>query len=232
VQEAGVGLATKVLHKMGVRLQDVNALHNANALDEERTTFTCDGEKVRGFASSVVPTLEEKTISEHPQPHTQQDRGATSPTPQDTKQEYKESIVPEQNKEAPTDRMESAAGVETDAKPAERLPVDSEKTPQPASTRNGELVGPPATAPKTDDAPRQVTSATNKLTAQEEAALPVRPALRKYLNADLRSKTWALPVPAPNVDPHGFDDPLADSFWKDMWVASAVHNVRLILFVK
>lgn len=33
--------------------------------------------------------------------------------------------------------------------------------------------------------------------------------------------------PKPNVDPHGFDDPLSPGFYEDVWTASAQHNVRV-----
>lgn len=45
-----------------------------------------------------------------------------------------------------------------------------------------------------------------------------------------RSNTrWTVSVPKPDVNPYGFDDPIADSFWKGVWVASAVHNVSIYL---
>ena len=40
-----------------------------------------------------------------------------------------------------------------------------------------------------------------------------------------RSKIWAVPTHRPQIDPDIFEDPVADAFWKDAWVASAVHNV-------
>ena len=42
-----------------------------------------------------------------------------------------------------------------------------------------------------------------------------------------RRKTWALPTPTPVVDLEGFEDPVCDGFWKNMWVACAVHNVSV-----
>jgi phospholipase D1/2 len=30
----------------------------------------------------------------------------------------------------------------------------------------------------------------------------------------------------PHVDPDGFEDPISDAFWKNVWVASAAYNVR------
>lgn len=34
------------------------------------------------------------------------------------------------------------------------------------------------------------------------------------------------PTRRPVVDPNNFEDPICDKFWKDVWVASAVHNVN------
>jgi phospholipase D1/2 len=40
------------------------------------------------------------------------------------------------------------------------------------------------------------------------------------------NKTWKLPPP-PDVDPCGFEDPISDKFWRNVWVACAMHNVSL-----
>ncbi|KAF9221001.1 phospholipase D [Gyrodon lividus] len=42
-----------------------------------------------------------------------------------------------------------------------------------------------------------------------------------------KNKAWALPTPAPHVDPDGFEDPISDEFWKNVWVACAVHNTEI-----
>lgn len=36
---------------------------------------------------------------------------------------------------------------------------------------------------------------------------------------------WTVPTTKPKVEPEDFEDPVSDAFWKDIWVASAVHNV-------
>lgn len=40
-----------------------------------------------------------------------------------------------------------------------------------------------------------------------------------------RSRIWTVPTRRPQVHPDIFEDPVADAFWTDAWVASAVHNV-------
>ncbi|KAF8349296.1 phospholipase D, partial [Amanita rubescens] len=54
------------------------------------------------------------------------------------------------------------------------------------------------------------------------ARSPIRGGLYKS-----RSKIWAVPTSRPQVDPDIFEDPLADAFWKDVWLASAEHNTRI-----
>jgi len=56
------------------------------------------------------------------------------------------------------------------------------------------------------------------------AQSPIRRSLHKS-----RSKIWAVSTSRPRVDPDIFEDPLADTFWKDVWVASAEHNVCIRL---
>ncbi|KAF8323532.1 uncharacterized protein EI90DRAFT_3146978 [Cantharellus anzutake] len=38
---------------------------------------------------------------------------------------------------------------------------------------------------------------------------------------------WTLPNSKPKIDPHGFKDPLIDSFYKDVWIATAAHNTEI-----
>ncbi|KAF8840775.1 phospholipase D [Paxillus ammoniavirescens] len=40
-------------------------------------------------------------------------------------------------------------------------------------------------------------------------------------------KAWALPTLSPHVDPDSFEDPVSDDFWKNVWVACAVHNTEI-----
>ena len=61
--------------------------------------------------------------------------------------------------------------------------------------------------------------------AGEEAVVGAKKAARKHLASKLGNKNWTLPTPAPEVDPHEFDDPICDKFWKSTWVACANHNV-------
>ena len=62
-------------------------------------------------------------------------------------------------------------------------------------------------------------------TEEEKEAPSARSTLRKHLSAKVGTKQWTLPTPTPHVDPHGFEDPVCDAFWKHVWLASAAHNV-------
>lgn len=93
-----------------------------------------------------------------------------------------------------------------------------------ARVEGGELYGAPADASKTetqDNEPPHARSGINDADEQEQAA----PAARSTIRKSLASKQWTLLQPTPKIDPNGFEDPICDAFWKDMWVAAAVHNV-------
>lgn len=188
-------LASQALHKIGVgsapdsRIADVTVMN-------ERQTFTRDGEKEPGFTSAVVPTLEEKMVSEHRPPGS---KALGTPILEDPEIEKSE--------------REGTA-------------------PETARLDNGQLFGAPADASKdakTDDEPPHAKGAKDDADAEEKKAPRARSILRKHLMADLGQSPWTLPTPTPKVDPDGFADPVCDEFWKDVWVASAVHNVSRCL---
>lgn len=92
-----------------------------------------------------------------------------------------------------------------------------------AKTVDGQRFGAPADADETDSHPP--AGAGQVLSPDEEAAPAARSVLRKHLASKLGHNTWTVPTPRPHVDPNGFEDPIADSFWKEVWIAGAVHNV-------
>ncbi|QRW00574.1 hypothetical protein RhiJN_28592 [Ceratobasidium sp. AG-Ba] len=102
--------------------------------------------------------------------------------------------------------------------------------PKEATTANGEKFGAPADAspnPMTDDQPPHARSGDKDFSADEQAAVQARTLLRKHLSVSVGAKPWTVPTPAPNIDPHGFKDPVCDDFFKDVWVAAAVHNTEI-----
>jgi phospholipase D1/2 len=171
------------LHKPDTPEQDLS-------LQEERTTYSREGKKEPGFASAMVPTLEEKVVQEDLPPASQ----AESPPLKD-KLEHQ---------------------------------LDGGPDPSEKHTASGEAYGAPALAskdPQTDDEPPHAGSGVNDADEQEKTAPVTRSLLRKHLVSNVSNKTWAVPVPAPRVDPEGFEDPISDAFWKNVWIACAVHNV-------
>ncbi|GBE83213.1 Phospholipase D1 [Sparassis crispa] len=100
--------------------------------------------------------------------------------------------------------------------------------PPEARLQNGELYGAPA-APDTqrDTEQQQAQEVKGDADEEEQKALGARATLRRHQAARLGSKPWSLPTSAPRVDPHGFEDPICDTFWKNVWLACAVHNTEI-----
>ena len=95
----------------------------------------------------------------------------------------------------------------------------------------GLLYGAPADAqPGADDQHPHASGVKSDADGEEKRAPHVRSILRRHLGAKLGHNPWTLPTPTPKIDPDGFEDPVCDAFWKDVWVASAVHNVCLHIF--
>jgi phospholipase D1/2 len=59
----------------------------------------------------------------------------------------------------------------------------------------------------------------------EDATASMRETLRTNLGSRSGRKPWTVPTMKPKVGPQDFEDPISDAFWKDIWVASALHNV-------
>ena len=59
----------------------------------------------------------------------------------------------------------------------------------------------------------------------EDATASAKETLRSNLGSRSGRKPWTISTMKPKVQPQDFEDPISDAFWKDIWVASAVHNV-------
>ena len=98
----------------------------------------------------------------------------------------------------------------------------------PGKTKDGQLYGAPADAMPNDNEPPHARAPSREdANEQDKAAVRARMLLRKHLSVKLGTKNWTLPTPAPVIDPHGFDDPISDEFWKDVWISAAVHNTEI-----
>jgi phospholipase D1/2 len=96
-------------------------------------------------------------------------------------------------------------------------------------TADGEAYNPHALAsrnPQTDHKPPHLELGTNDLDELEKISPGTR-ALRKHLSSKVGNKPWAVPTPAPHVDPEGFEDPISDAFWENVWKACATHNTDI-----
>jgi phospholipase D1/2 len=165
------------------------------SVGEECRDSTRDGEKVSHSVSAVVPTLEEKTVVEHRPLKLQTDGVPIG------------DFLQEQDFQGKSNGVSKTEVIDY---------------PSPACVQGGELFDAPADAsksPKTDDQPPHAPSGINN--EGEQATPRSRSILRKHLG----SKIWTLHTPKPHIDPHSFEDPISDAFWKNVWLASAVHNV-------
>ncbi|KAF4577108.1 Phospholipase D1 [Pleurotus pulmonarius] len=177
---AAVDIASELLRKEGTASNQAGNTTGYQALDDERQTFSRSGHEEAGFTSSVVPTLEERTVMEKSPAFHQADSDGDSP-------------------------------------------------PQ-ARTENGELFGAPAGASKdvrTDNEIPHARSGDTDGDDSEQAAPAAREAIRKHLESKLDNKTWTVLTPRPEVKVNGFEDPISDAFWKDVWVASASRNTEI-----
>ncbi|KAI0317663.1 hypothetical protein OF83DRAFT_1276417 [Amylostereum chailletii] len=191
-EEIGSKSLARASTKLGLKGEMADARTGDEMLKRERQTFGRDGEVIPGFASAMVPTLEEKMVFEH--------RPAAS----------------------------KSDGEPIEENPATKAQEEDGTAPQEARLEDGQLFGAPADAsesPEKDNEPPHARSGKDDADEEEQKAPRARSILRKHLTAKLGQTPWDLPTPTPNVDPDGFDDPVCDEFWKDVWVASAVHNV-------
>ncbi|KAJ3856607.1 phospholipase D [Lentinula lateritia] len=220
--EAGSQEKNEILHKLGLSKDTAGKATNA-ALREERQMFTRDGEKVEGFPSSIVPTLEEKTVMEHRPPGVEADDEPTA----DKLSEGTISGSDGKSKKEDSSTDGSLSKGDSILQNRSNTEVTNETSEDPRV--DDELLGAPANAsisPQIDTQPPQARSHVDDADEQERAAPRARSVIRKQLTSKLGSK-WTLPTPRPKVDPQAFDDPICDVFWKNVWVASAVHNTEI-----
>lgn len=224
--------ADKIVHPVAVIASGETAAHHQPNVGSpsEQEDYQPEGETSKGFASSVVPTLEEKTIFERQQ-STQQANGrhlfdlqeersqqggqdGSQTKSKEEREEPSETNVPRKTK----DHITLFDGDSTAQKPSvTRSQIESSSK---------ELFGTPANiSTLTDDLPVRGTDRQAKGTDEGQTALKARKILRKHLNANVQVSPWSMPAPTPDINPNSFRDPLDGRFWKNVWVATAVHNV-------
>ena len=195
------------MRKTGLTTKTVAQEPGDEALAEERKDFNQEGQKETGFASSVVPTLEEKMVIEQRPPKEQIDDDTDHSTVQEGARSDKF------NDEDKSSRTSSSLAGEKSAEPR---------------TDDNVLFGAPAnakTGPDVDNEP-PARSPKNEYDEEETAAPSARSKIRSTLgNKSGVKHPWTVPTTKPKVEPHDFEDPISEAFWKNIWVASAVHNV-------
>ena len=70
----------------------------------------------------------------------------------------------------------------------------------------------------------RTSSRSLNCTAAGESASRAHSTIRKT-----GSGIWTVSTQRPIIDLDSFKDPVADAFWKDIWTASAVHNVCMLV---
>lgn len=188
------------MHKTGLTTH-LNVTGGDASLTEERQTFTRDGEKVPGFTSSVVPTLEEKMLIKQQNGDIEGHGELLTP--------IQESQDTQGGSSAASERTSTDGDTKVDGvpfgQPANGAPNDAKP---PKQGKGGD----------TDEEENQAPGARTQLRKHLTSKLGGRP----------NGKTWTLPTPTPHVDPHGFEDPISEEFWHGVWVSCAVHNVCII----
>lgn len=215
--------ADTVIHPIAVLTSGEFAAgpENPKGEAEEREDYDMDGNKREGFADSVVPTLEERTIFERRPSAThangeplfdlleEGETGTEESAP-------REATVPSAVKEKDTVLDEDPDASKHGVPKIRGSPSDKE-----------EKFGAPANAVDGDDAlPNKDTDRSDE-TKNNQMAIKARQTLRKHLSAKIGVSPWTMPTPTPKINPNRFHDPLDDTFWKDMWVATAVHNTEI-----
>lgn len=167
-------------------------------LVEERKDFDEKGQKIMGFASSVVRTLEEKAIIEKKLPNNHMDNG----------EDVKDQTIIQESESSP---VQSGNTGSVDGGPHEPNTVD------------GVLLGAPAN--------HKSPPLKSDMDSDEHAAASARAIIRADIRSRSSRKHWTVPTVKPKVGPQDFEDPISDAFWKNIWIASAVHNVGAFLLL-
>lgn len=213
---------------------------------EERQDFDLEGNAQQGFADSLIPTMEEKTIYERRPSASHRNGqplfdlveegesnsgGSPAHHPHDQKlgqngTDPEEAVVPGDDKHTNPSVDPKTTDGKTGIPKIRGEPSESEPFGAPANAH------PDDQAPPTKDrhgvTENDKSGEDHQPSQKEENAVKARKTLRKHLGAKVGMSPWSMPTPTPKINPNRFHDPLDDTFWKDMWVAVAVHNVSPI----
>ena len=178
----------------------------AKILADERKDLNCDGQFEAGFPSSVVPTLEEKTLAEQRPP--KQQGGEDN----DNAIAWNQAID-----ERPLEESTSVHYQNGGPKSSNLLPDDGLLSRAPTNAKSSNI-----------DKEALSRSSKSDLSDEEQAPLGARATMRDNRGKPGKKNVWTVPTTKPQVEPQDFEDPISDAFWKNIWVASAVHNVGVL----
>lgn len=215
-------IADKVIHPVALVKSGEFAAspERFNGDPEEREDFDLDGNRTSGFASSIVPTLEEKTIYER-RPSASHANGAPLFDLIEEGETGTEENAPEEAT-VPGDVKKRDTVLDEDPKASKRgIPKIRGKP------TDEEPYGAPSNAVENDDAPPNKDTDRDDADDDAKRAIAARKTLRKHLSAKVGVSPWSMPTPTPKINPNRFHDPLDETFWKNMWVATAVHNTEI-----
>jgi phospholipase D1/2 len=162
----------------------LNSVRKKQGDDPERQDFDRDGEVTAGFASSIIPTLEEQTIFER------------RPSQKHVNGKPLFDAIDEGEADQPDGQAVEEATVPNDVKPKSKpKPVDADHDKGGTSSAakiypddgETELYGAPANATdEDDDLPNQDTAREDdQATEAEQKAVKARQTLRKHLAANV-----------------------------------------------
>lgn len=228
--------ADKVIHPVAVVASGQTAAHDQFDVGDpsERKDYQPEGKTSTGFASSMVPTFEEKTISQR-RPSAQHANGKPL---FDLQEEHDQQGGQDVGQTKSKEEGEESSAAEVPRKTKEHATLlDEDSIAQKSGiprlqigSSDKELFGSPAnTYDSNDDSPMPGTEREaedeGRGTKEGQTTLQARKILRKHLNASVQVSPWSMPSPTPDINPNRFHDPLDGRFWKNVWVATAVHNV-------
>ncbi|WWD04615.1 hypothetical protein V865_002686 [Kwoniella europaea PYCC6329] len=229
--------ADKVIHPVATAVGGQTIAHHAmdNGDPSERADYDPDeqGRETAGFASSMVPTLEEKTVFERRPSGThangkplfdvleESEGGHGTISDGHGSPSLEEAKVPEHAKKDTLISDDNPSARKAGAPTILSKPNETELY---GTTANTYIPDEVKEGTKNDT---EETSEKSPKGGQDSAAIKARKTLRKHLNARVQVSPWNMPTPTPKINPNRFHDPLDERFWKDMWVAVAVHNTEI-----
>jgi len=214
----------EVIKKMGMRGTADKADAGYESQIEERTDFDSHGKQIPGFATSRIPTLEEKTLSEE-RPPAEQVQEDDHSTLREAETSRSKAGTPATNgseslKHRRTRTQSNGLRPGTAQSQASR-PSTS------ASSMGGGVEFSKSGFSDADESDAHLYGAAGV----QRSGTTARSGSRLGGGRASVRKTWTVNALRPKVGPEDFEDPISEYFWDNIWVASAVYNVSFSFLV-